>query len=132
MANLVNVNISTDTLYNMFYDRVDFWYEGFNGRELSAIERGLFLQMYERAIDDGIFDNGFTLDVNYIVDNDVVGNCMCFESNELTEEFYEKLVQAYKDGCEEKLFEEFEKITEVSISCIEAIDEDNAAVLIRH
>lgn len=132
MTNLVNIKISTDTLYNMFYDRVDFWYKGFNGRELSATERNLFLQMYERYIDNGVFDNGFTLDVNYIVDNDVVGNCMCFESWELGEEFYEKLIQSYKDGCEEELFEEFEKITEVSISCIEAIDEDNGAVLIRH
>lgn len=35
MANLINV-ISTDTLYNMFCNSVNFWYEGFDGRKLSA------------------------------------------------------------------------------------------------
>ena len=128
MADYVNVQISTDTLYNIFADRIKFWYKVFNGSELSVLKCKLFMRMYKRYVDDGVFE-GSKLDVKFIVDKDVISNCQMFERLDLSDKSFNLLLKCWQKGDSD--VSEFE-FKEGGFAFIEAYDEDAEAFLIRY
>lgn len=114
----ITVKIDEDTALDMLMDRLSVWTS-----DTDTIE--LFSDMYEKYIDDRVFD-GVDFDVMVIVDNDYVNNCYTLERTEENAEDFDKLVAIYDDGY---CYFENENITG---SCIESVNGDKDYMLIRY
>ncbi|WP_394981020.1 hypothetical protein [uncultured Helicobacter sp.] len=117
----VTCKIKADHLANMFWDRIQYW------GNLSKEDMDLFYEMYERNIDDGLYE-GAEIDINYIVDNDVTGCCSVLLKTDLSESDWNKLKRFYDDGERDVSCESFDY--EIGIGFIEAMSEDR--VLVRY
>lgn len=85
------VNIDNDTALDMLMDRVETW------REKGSVDYDLFEQMYENSIDQGIFEGG-NFFVDEIVDNDVVNWCNSYNKEDMSEEDWAKIEEAWNSG----------------------------------
>ena len=120
--NFIMVKISTDDLYNLFYNRLKVW------RNEDSKDFKLFIKYYKRCINDGIFKD-MELDIMQIVDNDVVNLCNVIESDD---EDFSKLLELYKEqGLGDVSCEEFPNRGKIGF--IEEVDDEDepAAFLIR-
>ena len=79
-------NIDNDLALDMLMDRLETWTDDITTREL-------YEQMYERAIDEGIFDGG-EFNVMSIVDNDYINWCTVYEAED---EAYEDIKRAWDE-----------------------------------
>lgn len=109
----IDVKVKKDDVIDLLVNRVTFWS---NNEEVVK----LFRQMYERYVDEGVFDE---LNVNLIVDNDYVNNCKVIEKGD---EEFEKVQELAKQGY-------------IDISCetdcygfIESYNEDYSLILVRY
>ena len=118
---MITVKIDNEIALDMLMDRLSVWTE-----DAATIE--LFSDMYEKYIDDGVFD-GADFDVMNIVDNDYVNWCDVVEKDETNAEDFDRLIEMYNDGERDFSCEHLETI---SGSFIEAINDDETAILIRH
>lgn len=89
-------------------------------------DKDLYMQMYETAMNNGIFDHVRDFDPSYIVDNDIVNYCHVIRDDDKD---YKKLLKLYHDGCLDVSCEQFE---EYGISFIEVVSDDETRILIRH
>lgn len=90
---MANVVIDDSDLLDMLMERVDFWTD-------DPTTHALFYDMYENAIESGIFE-GCELNVMSIVDNDYVNWCDVIDDGD--EENFEPLLQLYNEkglGCD--------------------------------
>lgn len=82
MGRPIKVTIDSDTLAEMFYDRVSYatqWMKHWQDEEA-------FNEYYDDMIDSGIFDDA-ELDIPLIVDNDVVNEIDTYTEDEYVKEF---------------------------------------------
>lgn len=84
MNEFINVKVKKDDVIDLWVNRVTSWFNN------EVVE--LFRQMYERYVDEGVFDE---LNVNLIVDNDYVNNCKVIEKGD---EEFEKVQELAKQG----------------------------------
>lgn len=120
--NFITVKMSTNDLYNLFYDRLKVW------RNEDSKDFKLFMKYYERCINDGIFED-MELDIMQIVDNDVINWCNVIESDDKD---FSKLLELYKEqGLGDVSCEEFPSCDKIGF--IEEVDNENepTAFLIR-
>lgn len=80
-------NFDNDLALDMLMDRLDFWTDDTTTKEL-------YEQMYEHAIDEGLFDGG-EFNVMSIVDNDYVNWCTVYEEED---EEYKDIKEAWDNG----------------------------------
>lgn len=99
-SNCTLVQIDNDDLLDMLVERVKFW-----KKDDEVVE--LYKQMYQSAIDDGVFD-GMELNVMTIVDNDVVNWCETYTKDELSSDDWDKLKECYDNGDRDISCENFE------------------------
>ena len=118
---MITVKIDNDEALEMLMDRVRDWRS-----DETTLE--LFEKMYESYVDSGCFEGG-EFDVMKIVDNDVVNWCKVIKLDEKNKRDFKKLVKMYKDGERDFSCESFKTI---SGGCIEAISDDETAILIRY
>lgn len=85
------VEIDDDTLLAMLMNRVEVW------REKGSVDYNLFEQMYKNNCDSGIFEGG-KVSVDEIVDNDVVNWCSSYNREDLSEEDWAKIEEAWDNG----------------------------------
>lgn len=114
---MITVKIDNETALDMLMDRLDNWTS-----DPDAIE--LFSIMYERYIDEGLFDGG-EFDPMSIVDNDYVNWCSVIEESEPD---FERLLELYESGDWDVSCEHLD----CGAQYIEAVNEDKTAILIRH
>lgn len=69
MRDYITVRISPDSLLDMLSERLNHWRK--TSKFDSPKEHELYMEMYQRWIDDGCFDDA-DLNIDSIVDNDVV------------------------------------------------------------
>ena len=112
MNEFINVKIKKDDVIDLLVNRVSFWS---NNEEVVD----LYKQMYERYIDEEVFDN---LDINLIVDNDFINDCTIIEKGD---EEFEKVQELAKEGY-------YDISCETSYSFIEAYNEDYSLILVRY
>ena len=117
---MITVQIDEDDLLDMLMDRVDYWTDD---KEV----KDLYEEMYRHSIDCGCFD-GAEFDVMSIVDNDYVNWCSVISEKDCTEEDWKKLVELYEDGNRDISCEEFD---ESHGDFIEAMNADRTMALIR-
>ena len=106
----VKVLMDKDEALEMLMARVRVWKE-----DKDVVN--LFEQMYERALEDGVFA-GMEFDARQIVDNDVINYCQVIEKGEKD---FDKLAVLFKSGNRDVSCEDFE---EYRISFIEAVDDE--------
>lgn len=83
MGRPINVTIDSDTLKEMFYERVNYadqWMKHYEDAEA-------FNEYYDELIDSGAFDNWNDFDIPVVVDNDVVNEIDTYTEDEYVEEF---------------------------------------------
>lgn len=83
MGRPIKVTIDSDTLKEMFYDRVNFaeqWMKHYEDAEA-------FSEYYDEMIDSGVFDDWDDFDIPSVVDNDVVNEIDTYTEDEYVEEF---------------------------------------------
>ena len=117
----ITVKIDEDTALDMLMDRLSVWTS-----DIDTIE--LFRSMYDSYCYNGYFDEA-EFDVMQIVDNDYVNWCNVIYKDEENAEDFERLVEMYKDGDRDFSCEHLENI---SGSFIEAVNDDETAILIRY
>lgn len=118
---MITVKIDEDTALDMLMDRVRVWTS-----DIDTIE--LFRSMYDSSVYSGVFDD-CEFDVMKIVDNDYVNWCDVIYKDEENAEDFERLVKMHNDGERDFSCEDFETI---SGSFIEAVNDDETAILIRY
>lgn len=79
--------LTDDEALDLLLDRVRFW----NKSEETV---SLYEKMYQRYLDEGIFEGG-NLTINYVVDNDVVNYCSIVS---MGDDDFEKIKELYKKG----------------------------------
>jgi len=79
--------IDNDLALDMLMDRLDFWTDDPTTKEL-------YEQMYENAIEEGVFEGG-EFNVMHIVDNDYVNWCTVYEEGD---ECYEDIKTVWDNG----------------------------------
>ena len=119
MNNTTKVIVNNDTLFNMLYDRVNYW------KDEDSDTARLYYKMYERSVDEGIFE-GCEFDPMVIVDNDICNWCSVVEKGEKD---FDKLLELYHQGEYDVSCEDFE---EYRVSFIEAVSDDEDLMLIRY
>lgn len=112
MNEFINVKIRKDEAIELLCNRVTYWS---NNEEVVD----LFKQMYERYLDDEVFDN---LDIDVIVDNDFINDCSIIEKGD---EDFEKIQELAKQGY-------YDISCETCHSFIEAYNEDYSLILVRY
>ena len=83
MGRPIKVTIDSDTLKEMFYERVNFaeqWMKHYEDAEA-------FDEYYDEMIDSGVFDGWNDFDIPSVVDNDVVNEIDTYTEDEYVEEF---------------------------------------------
>ncbi len=83
MGRPIKVTIDSDTLKEMFYDRVNLaeqWMKHYKDAEA-------FNEYYDEMIDSGVFDNWNDFDISAVVDNDVVNEIDTYTEDGYIEEF---------------------------------------------
>lgn len=83
MGRPIRVTIDSDTLKEMFYDRVNYaeqWMKHYDDVEA-------FNEYYDEMIDSGVFDDWDDFDIPSVVDNDVVNEIDTYTEDEYVEEF---------------------------------------------
>ena len=118
---MINIQIDEDEALEMLMNRVRDW-----RIDLTTLE--LFEKMYQNYIDSGCFD-GCEFNINSIVDNDVVNWCEVIELDKQNKKDFKKLLKMYNNGERDFSCERFETI---SGSPIEAVSDDETAILIRY
>lgn len=118
---LITVKIHKDILLNMLIDRLDYWSNSINYEE-----KDLLIDMYERYIDDGIFEY-CEFNLHDIVDNDVVNWCSVIKKDSISEEDWERLEKFYENGKRDVSCEYFDSL---GISFIESMNDN--MILVRH
>lgn len=71
------VSIDNDVLLKMLIDRLLFWTD-------DVVKIELFTKRYDRLLNDGVFNNR-NFDVDLIVDNDYINNCIVIHKDGLEE-----------------------------------------------
>lgn len=117
--NCTLVQIDNDTLLDMLVERVKFW------KKFDDDIVGLYEQMYQDAIDSGVFE-GMEFNVMQIVDNDVVNYCDTYTKDEISPDEWDKLKECYDNGDRDISCERFDF---GKYSYIEAMTDE--AVLLR-
>ena len=92
---MLSVKIDEDTALNLLKERVDFWTDDIEVRQL-------FYKMYEKLIDEGCFEN-CEFDPMNIVDNDYINDCTVLTASELPEN-ESHIVEAVDDEENPNLF----------------------------
>lgn len=85
MGRPIKVTIDSDTLKEMFYDRVSYatqWMKHWQDEEA-------FNEYYDEIIDSGVFDDWDEFDIPAVVDNDVVNEIDTYTEDEYAEEYGE-------------------------------------------
>lgn len=83
MGRPIRVTIDSDTLKEMFYDRVNYaeqWMKHYDDVEA-------FNEYYDEMIDSGVFDDWDDFDIPAVVDNDVVNEIDTYTEEEYVKEF---------------------------------------------
>lgn len=112
MNEFINVIIRKDYVIDLLNNRVTFWT---NNEEVVD----LFKQMYERYLDEEVFDN---LDIELIVDNDFINDCIIIDKGD---EYFKKVQELAKQGY-------YDISCETCYSFIEAYNEDYSLILVRY
>ena len=115
----MSITISNEYALELLENRLNLaleWWGDINDKDL-------FLDMYERYLDNGCFSE---LDPMDIVDNDIVNYCRVITKDDAD---YKKLLELYEAGEYDVSCEEFQ---EYRISFIESVSEDKERFLIRH
>lgn len=84
MGRPIKVTIDSDTLKEMFRERVDYahqWMKHYDGDDRA------FDEYYDELIDSGVFDDWKDFDIPAVVDNDVVNEIDTYTEDEFVEEF---------------------------------------------
>lgn len=115
---MITIQIDNNEALEMLMDRVRYWRD-----DSTTLE--LFEKMYQNYIDWGCFDES-EFDIMQIVDNDVVNWCSVVEYGEKD---FKKLLKLYKAGERDVSCESFK---EYKVSFIEAVSDDETAILIRY
>lgn len=118
---MITVKIDEDEALDMLMDRVRVWTS-----DETKIE--LFEKMYDSYCYNGYFDEA-EFNIMNIVDNDYINWCDVVEKDETNAEDFVRLVEMYNYGERDFSREHFETI---SGSFIEAINDDETAILIRY
>ena len=83
MGRPIKVTVDSDTLKEMFYDRVNYaehWMKHYEDAEA-------FSEYYDELIDSGAFDDWNDFDIAAVVDNDVVNEIDTYTEDEYVKEF---------------------------------------------
>ncbi len=121
--NLVKIKINKYILLDMLNNRLDCW---FKNEENSEKKKSLFLDMYKKSIDDGVFES-VEFNVLNIVDNDVINWCRVLEKDSISDE-WERLENLYKSGERDVSYEDFD--TNFKINFIESMNDN--MILVRY
>ena len=116
---MVMINISEERLLNLLMNR----FCEFTGLETNTEEYKLFKQMYQRAIDDGIFESIEDFRPEVIVDNDYVNYCTVVRKGD---DDYNKVKELYKKNGW------FDISCETCYGFIEAANEEGDVFLVRY
>ena len=118
---MITVKIDNDEALEMLMSRLSVWTS-------DEITLELYEKMYESYIDNGFFD-GCEFAVMTIVDNDYANWCDVVEKDEKNADDFERLIEMYNDGERDFSCEHLETI---SGAFIEAVNDDERAILIRY
>lgn len=83
MGRPITVTIDSDTLKEMFYDRVNYadqWTKHYDDAEA-------FSEYYDEMIDSGAFDGWKDFDIPSVVDNDIVNEIDTYTEDEFIDTF---------------------------------------------
>ncbi len=89
MRNYVTLKIDSDYLLDLLVERLGYW-------NLCDTEAELYELMYQRAIEDGAFDN-IELDIKAIVDNDITSNFQVVYREDIGGELFNELLSEYEE-----------------------------------
>ena len=120
MIEYVTVKIDIDDVLDLFINRLKWW-----DVDNQTIE--LFVQMYKHYLENGVFKE-IELNIMNIVDNDYINYCSIIDKDTYNNDF-NKLLKLYKEGEYDVSCETFE---EIAPSFIEAVSDDETAILIRY
>ena len=112
MNEFINVKIKKDYVIDLLTNRLSVWT---NDKEVID----LFKKMYERCLDEEVFDN---LDIDLIIDNDFINDCGIIEKGD---EDFKKVQELAKQGY-------YNISCETCYSFIEAYNEDYSLILVRY
>lgn len=130
------VRVDSDTLLNMFCERVKFWRRNRYKDDYTEAKKqadkedlNLYCDMYKQAIENGLFDCA-EIDVADIVDKDIINYTGTLRESDLsdydlTKEDFKELVKLYEQG------ERDVSCLHYGFSFIEACDKENKILLIR-
>lgn len=91
--------IGIDDVLSLFRNRLEYW-----DKSRDAID--LFLQMYRQHLENGLFAHE-ELNIYDIVDNDVINNCVVLEKDDVTQEDWDAVQEACRNGQTEIDLESF-------------------------
>lgn len=86
------VNIDDNEALTMLTDRLQYWSKNLDRKDIEAYEK-----MYERYIDEGLFEGG-DFNVMQIVDNDVVNWCSVIDKKDISRETWDELEDVGEGG----------------------------------
>lgn len=89
---MITVLIDEDKALDMLMDRLEYWIKNYD-EDSKNIDRNLFEQMYQRSLEDGVFES-VEFNPDYIVDNDYINYCQIIEPED---EEYDKINKIYQE-----------------------------------
>lgn len=114
---MITVQMEESDVLELFIQRIKYW-------TTDPVVANLYADRYERLLEDGYFDNA-QLDIQSIVDNDYVNNCLILYPNDLD---FDKYCKIYEERGACDISDE-----DLSYSYIESADDDDepTAILVR-